>query len=530
MDSSIKRYISFSLVLIGASFLRFYHLGQRGLILFDEAHYLFEARWVILLLSKIPGLHGWCEWALGDGNILVTSGKVAKPGFGLILALFSLIVGLRDYTGLLFSGIMSIVIIFLVYLFGRRSFGKKAAFYSSFFLAIMPYFLHYSRSGLPEIGFLLFFYTGIFLYFGSIREDGLNWRVPLSGLLIGYGITCSYKWFMILPLFLGFEILFWLRNRFSIRRIFLFFLSLLLPPFAFEAIYSLLFISGLIPSSTPTYLDQLLTHKGIVPLSRLFDLEDIHISGYYLLRLIGPIGLMFLGMGMIHLFKKRSSEGIILSSLVLFIAFLFGVMNPIRVPRALSGALPGIALLMGNGVVSLYDRWAKKGFWSRLPSLFLILHLLYNGWVDLGILSLRSGYKEAASYMIEEKQLRHITTSNISVFYLGPPFYYSSWFSPDLEKAFREMEDLYKRGYRLFLVDWMDEYWRVCFRRRSPTLCQLIRKRHSPVKSFENNAQRHWFFLYESGLKSENVMRFSQDKEIDKILIYKIEDILKEGP
>jgi hypothetical protein len=112
-------------------------------------------------------------------------------------------------------------------------------------------------------------------------------------------------------------------------------------------------ISGLIPSSTPTYLDQLLTHKGLVPLSRLFDLDDIHISGYYLLRLIGPIGLMFLGVGMVYLFRRRSTQGIILSSFVLFIVFLFGVMNPIRVPRALSGALPGIALLMGNGVVSL---------------------------------------------------------------------------------------------------------------------------------------------------------------------------------
>jgi hypothetical protein len=165
-----------------------------------------------------------------------------------------------------------------------------------------------------------------------------------------------------------------------------------------------------------------------------------------------------------------------------------------------------------------------------LLSLFLILHLLHNGWVDLEILSLRSGYKEAVSYMIEEKQLRHITTSNISAFYLGPPFYYSGWFSMDLEKAFEEMEDLYKRGYRLFLIDWMDKYWIASFNIRSPTLNQFIRKEYSPIKSFNNDVQRHWFFLYEHGLKSKDVERFSQDEEVGKILIYKIEDILKEGP
>jgi 4-amino-4-deoxy-L-arabinose transferase-like glycosyltransferase len=119
----------------------------------------------------------------------------------------------------------------LVYTFGRRYFGRRVALFSSILLGIMPYFLYYSRSGLPEIGFLLFFYTGIFLYLGSIRGDPLNWRVPVSGLLIGYAITCSYKWFVILPLFFGFEVWFWLRNRLPLRRTFLFFLSCSLPLF-----------------------------------------------------------------------------------------------------------------------------------------------------------------------------------------------------------------------------------------------------------------------------------------------------------
>jgi hypothetical protein len=41
--------------------------------------------------------------------------------------------------------------------------------------------------------------------------------------------------------------------------------------------------------------------------------------------------------------------------------------------------------------------------------------------------------------------------------------------------------------------------------------------------------QRHWLFLYESGLKTKEVKKFSQDEKVGQILIYDLDKIFKEG-
>lgn len=519
------------LLLFIAGFLRFYRLNERGLILFDEAHYLFEAGWVLSVLSNIPYLKEWTDWALGIK--CVTPSCVAKPGFNLLLAGFSLIVGLRDYTGLLFSAFTSIFIILLVYWMGKRYFGRRVALYSSAFLAVMPYFLYYSRSGLPEMGFLLFFYSGIFIYLENLKKD-LNWMLPLSGFLIGYSFTCSYKWFLFLPFFIGIEIWFNLKKKltvsFKVRRALLLVLSLLLPTLLIEALYCFLGLINILPPNVPTYLEQLISHRNIVPISSLFETEDISVFGYYFLRLVGPIALLFLGVGLISSFKERSWEGIILSLILLTTIFLFGIMNSLRVPRAFSGALPAISLVMGKGLESLSHLPLKRGFLRPFLFISLLLHFLYSGMVDLDIVRFKSGYKEALSYLATQGGLRHITTSNITCFYEGPnAFYYFGKFSDDPDQAFEQLRMLHKKGFRFFLIDWMDKYWVSCFNIRLPTLPQLIQERSHPVKIFPNDIQRHWLLLYENGLKTKEVKRFSQDEKVGQILIFDLNELFEEG-
>ncbi|HAV43301.1 TPA: hypothetical protein DCX15_04725 [bacterium] len=525
-----RKSIALLVILIIAGSLRLYRLNERGLILFDEAHYLLEARWFLSLLSCLPGLSRWTEWALGVKKfnfMLITPSCVAKPGFGLLLASFSLIVGLRDYTSLLFSAITSLFIILLVYLAGRRFFGEMIGLSSSLFLLVMPYFLYYSRSGLPEIGFMVFFYAGVFLYLESLRRDSaLNWMLPVSGLLLGYSFTCSYKWFLFLPIFLGVEVWFSLKRdtlSLKLRRLSLFLLSLLLPSLLFEALYSLF-------SWTPTYFEQLLEHGKIVPPSEYFATEDIFICGYYLLKLVGAIGLLFLGVGLVSLFKGRSCEGVLLSVILLTTLLLFGIMNSLRVPRALSGTLPAMALIMGQGLTSLINLPFKNRIWRLSIIVLVLLHFLHSGIVDLDILRFKSGYKEAISYLASQKGLGYITTTNISELYPGPrALYCYTNLSPSLEQALEELRILHKRGFRFFLVDLMDKYQTSIFRKKYLTLPQLLQRNYLPTKVFPNDVQRHWVFLYENGLKTKEVKEFSQDERVGQILIYDLNHLFWNG-
>src|SRR3990172_9588764 len=130
--------ITLGAMLALGAYLRFSGLLGRGLVEWDEAHYLMEAKFLHSAYAQFFNLLGALQkgdpqhlMALLDGWPIVS----AKPGHAFLIFLLAVIVGMKDYVGSLLNAGLGIATVFLVYQVGRSFWGRTVGLFSASVLA-----------------------------------------------------------------------------------------------------------------------------------------------------------------------------------------------------------------------------------------------------------------------------------------------------------------------------------------------------------------------------------------------------------
>ncbi|MBU0619304.1 glycosyltransferase family 39 protein [Patescibacteria group bacterium] len=189
-----KEVLILGLILLLAGWLRIYQVQQNPPGFFcDEAANGYNA---YTLLTR-----GTDEFNQSWPLFFRSFGDYKDPFYIYTLIPYIQLFGLNELAVRLASAVWGTLTVALVFLFYRRLIDQKSALWAAWFLAIMPWHIHFSRIGFQLITFPLMFSFG--LYFYSLRKT--RWIfLYLSYLVFGLTLYTYYSAKFFVPLFVLF--------------------------------------------------------------------------------------------------------------------------------------------------------------------------------------------------------------------------------------------------------------------------------------------------------------------------------------
>lgn len=140
--------------------------------------------------------------------------------------------GLNEFSVRFTSAIAGTLTILMVFLLTERLFGNPIALISSFFMAISPWHLHFSRFGSEYIYFPFLFSLGFYLFILGLKKEYL---LPAGFLVLGTSLYTYYPAWLVTPLFTIGLVFIYRRQLFKFKKEFiigiLIFMFTLLPLF-----------------------------------------------------------------------------------------------------------------------------------------------------------------------------------------------------------------------------------------------------------------------------------------------------------
>lgn len=108
------------------------------------------------------------------------------------------IFGLNEFAVRFTSAVIGILTVFFVFFLIKQVFDFKVAFFSSFFLAISPWHIHFSRFGSEYIYFPFFFTFGLLVFILGLKR---KFYLPIAFFIFGASLYTYYPAWLIIPLF-----------------------------------------------------------------------------------------------------------------------------------------------------------------------------------------------------------------------------------------------------------------------------------------------------------------------------------------
>lgn len=413
-------------ILSVGSFFRFYGIDKKGFFSPDSAFHFREAK-------TVASVAKWTLTKFFGRQVLPLGEYVAKYGDAIpsfprqgFLALASLSVfflGPEDYATMVVSGFFGILTIILVYLIGKRLYGETTGILAAFILAVSPYHIMYSRTGLAHITAAFFLFLGFYLYILSISKtiNASNIWISLAGFFVGYAFTCHYALFWIFGLFLILEFFnkeIILKNK--LKRISLFYLSASLPILFFQLLT--FFMKEIIIKNPKILVSSayVLEHRQDLimtyfqQIKRLFEINltftrqsdpGILFYPFCIWHYDGPVVATLLILGllilMVRLFRKFSFTDFIVLFSFLYIFLTISIPH-VKVARMLVVALPLVALIAARTFTTLdnfFHYLCSQKLKVLFPALFLAVIIVPDIPKLKQELKLRSGYKDAVVFI-----------------------------------------------------------------------------------------------------------------------------------
>ncbi|MEK7293341.1 MAG: glycosyltransferase family 39 protein, partial [Nitrospirota bacterium] len=101
--------------------------------------------------------------------------------------------------------ILGVLSVYLIYLLGRRLFSKKAGLWAAAVYAVTLNGVYISRAGLQEPYVIFFFLLASYFFLKALDDKKYFWML---GAAIGLGALAKYNFFIVIPIFLTYLILF----------------------------------------------------------------------------------------------------------------------------------------------------------------------------------------------------------------------------------------------------------------------------------------------------------------------------------
>ena len=188
------RRAALAAILALAAALRLHRLPEQGLLLFDEGFLVREARSISTISGNLAALAGGnnlkrpvARQALAD-SVNKSPVLFAKPVHNFLLASVLALEPRAELATLGLSAVAGILTVLATYLLGQTLFGWSAGIIGALLLAVSPYHLLYSRSGLSDSLAILFWTASLWAWIRGGKYSSL-----VSGVAGGLCIASNYR-------------------------------------------------------------------------------------------------------------------------------------------------------------------------------------------------------------------------------------------------------------------------------------------------------------------------------------------------
>jgi hypothetical protein len=191
-----SRRAALAAILALAAALRLHRLPEQGLLLFDEGFLVIEARSVQTLARTLMGGRGSRE--LLAPAVMHSPVLFAKPAHNLALAASLSLEPRTERATLALSATAGILCVWATFLLGQSLFGWGAGMLAALVLAVSPYHLLYSRSGLSDSLTILFWILALWVWVRGGKYSAL-----VSGIAGGICAATNYRELFLPAVFLA---------------------------------------------------------------------------------------------------------------------------------------------------------------------------------------------------------------------------------------------------------------------------------------------------------------------------------------
>lgn len=143
--------------------------------------------------DEMPHLYGGVLLSRGQTWDYMTTYAYYPPIFDLVTTGFFQVFGANEFAGRMVAVTFSLLAIWLVFEFTKKTYGQKHAFLASVLLGTMPGVFWLSRVTMLET-MLIFFFTLVMFAFYSWLSNSSSYRaLVFSGLALGIGVLAKYQ-------------------------------------------------------------------------------------------------------------------------------------------------------------------------------------------------------------------------------------------------------------------------------------------------------------------------------------------------
>ena len=336
------------------------------LIVFAAAA-LYNLGYMSVQWDEMPHLNGALLLMRGQTWDYMTTYGYYPPLFDLVTTVYFQIFGVNEVAGRLVAVTFSLLAIWLLYEFTKRTYGTKNALVASVLLGTMPGFFWLSRVTMLETMLIFFFTLVMFAFYTWLSKDNSNRALIYSGLALGIGILAKYQ-IVVAALAMLLSILFLCRKRLKLnlaKSLLIFAIAVLVVVPWFVMIYH---YDGITKFQTLQYV---MSEGGQDRPAYSNRFQPISI--YYLIEMtwpfndlaVHPISLPIFALGLcgLGLFAYRRKKQDIFFLTWFIVVYVFFTLIPNRQWRYVTPLFPILAISAACFIIFLYSivrAWKPK--------------------------------------------------------------------------------------------------------------------------------------------------------------------------
>jgi 4-amino-4-deoxy-L-arabinose transferase-like glycosyltransferase len=319
--------------------------------------------------DEMPHLYGGLLLSRGLTWDYMTTYGYYPPVFDLVATGFFTVLGVNEVAGRLVAVAFSMLAVWLLFEFTKRTYGAKNALIASILLGTMPGFFWLSRVAMIETMLIFFFTLAMFAFYSWLNKDNSRRALLFSGVALGIGVLAKYQ-IIVAALAMLLCILFFCRKRLKLNLakflVILIIAVLVIAPW-FLMVYH---YNGVTKFQTLQYV---MTEGGQDRPAYSNRFQPLPI--YYLVEMVWPFNdiavhpislpIFILGLCGLGLFAYRRSKQDVFFLTWFLVVYVFFTLIPNRQWRYVTPLFPILAISAACFVMFLYGRmqgWQPQQF------------------------------------------------------------------------------------------------------------------------------------------------------------------------
>ncbi len=320
---------------------------------------LYNLGYMSVQWDEMPHLYGGLLLTRGQTYDYMTTYGYYPPIFDLVTTVYFLLFGVNQVVGRLVAVTFSLLAIWLLYEFTKRTYGRKNALIASFLLGTMPGFFWLSRVTMLETMLIFFFTLVMFSFYSWITKDTYK-TLLFTSVALGVGILAKYQ-IVVAALAMLLSILFLARKRLKLSIAKFLLICVILVLVVVPWFFMIYHYDGITKFQTLQYV---MTEGGQDRPAYSNRFQPIPV--YYLVEMTWPFNdipvhpislpIFILGLFGLGLFAYRRKKQDVFFLTWFIVVYAFFTIIPNRQWRYVTPLFPILAISAAAFIMFLYDR------------------------------------------------------------------------------------------------------------------------------------------------------------------------------